>query len=97
MDRIRDFYATKEAKHHMKQKHNVEWHEVEEVMWTNPLLRKTTPSPNGQRRYYTMGQTSVGRSLVVILAKESSDTLRVVTAYEPKTKKQRRRFRSKKS
>lgn len=93
MDLIRNFYATKKAKHHMKQKHNVEWHEVEEVMWTNPPLRKTTSSPSGQRRYYTIGRTHVGRLLVVILAKESASTLRVITAYEPTTRKQRRRFK----
>lgn len=91
--RITRIYATRKAKEHMQQKHQVDWKEVEEAMAENPPLQRTYPSKTGERRYVAFGRTAAGRRLVIILAREDAHTLRVVTAHEPRGKKQRRRAR----
>jgi uncharacterized DUF497 family protein len=93
MNIIRRFYATEKAKRHFRQEHDVEWHEAEEVLLQNPPLRKTTPSAKGERRYYAVGRTDSGRLLCIILDREDAETVRVVTAYEPRGQKQRRRVK----
>jgi uncharacterized DUF497 family protein len=77
----------------MQQKHQVDWEEVEEAMAENPPLERTYSSKTGERRYVAFGRTAAGRQLVIILAREDAHTLRVISAREPRGKKQRRRAR----
>jgi len=92
---IRRVYATAKAKEHIERKHQVHWEEVLEALESNPTIYRTYPSPSGERRYVAFGRTEAGRKLVIVMALESQNTFRVITAYEPKTKKQLRRFKRK--
>jgi uncharacterized DUF497 family protein len=94
-NRVRRVYATKRAKEHMAKKHQVTWEEVLEALEAKPAIYRTYPSESGERRYIAFGRTEAGRTLVIVLALEKPDTFRVITAYEPKGKKQLRRFRRK--
>lgn len=94
-ERITRVYATAKAKEHMERKHRVRWEEVLEALESDPTIYRTYPSPIGERRYVAFGRTEAGRKLVIVMARESQNTFRVITAYEPKTKKQLRRFRKK--
>ncbi|MCS7265704.1 MAG: BrnT family toxin [Armatimonadetes bacterium] len=94
-ERFARVYATAKAKEHMEQKHQVRWEEVLEALGSNPPIYRTYPSPTGERRYVAFGQTETGRKLVIVMAQESPNIFRVITAYEPKTKKQLRRFKRK--
>lgn len=93
--RVTRVYATLKAKEHMEQKHQVRWEEVLEALESNPPIYRTYPSLSGERRYIAFGRTGAGRRLVIVMAQESQNALRVITAYEPKTKRQLRRFRRK--
>ncbi len=91
--RVHRIYATLKAKEHMRLKHAVDWDEVEEAMAENPPLYQTYSSRTGERRYVAFARTAAGRRLVVILAREGAQTLRVITARDPRGKKQMRRRR----
>ena len=93
--RIKRVYATDKAKAHMLKKHRVTFEEVLEALEKAPTLYRTYPSQSGERRYVAFGRTEAGRQLIIILALEGADAFRVITAYEPKSKKQKRRFRRK--
>ena len=78
--RIRHWRASVYARQHMLQKHNVEWHQVQEAVASAPELRRG-PDRRGERRYYVEGRSVAGRPLTVIFRIEG-DTARVITAYE---------------
>ncbi len=77
----------------MERKHQVSWDEILEVLESQPAIYHIYPSPKGERRYIAFGRTGGGRRLVIVMAIEELDTFRAITAYEPKTKKQLRRFK----
>jgi len=93
LNRVRRVYATKRAREHMAEKHQVTWDEVLEALEAKPAIYRTYPSESGERRYIAFGRTEAGRPLVIVLALEKPDTFRVIMAYETKGKKQLRRFR----
>lgn len=87
----RQVYASEHAKRHMLEKHGVEYEEAEEALLsvqTVERVRTTTPS---ERRYLARGRTVDGRRLNVVFAREPEGRARIITAYEPRTRRQRRR------
>ena len=78
--RMRRWTASVRAREHMLEKHNVEWHEVEEVMQKSPQIRRGR-RVRGEQRYYVHGRTRAGRRLTVVFAVRG-DTGAVVTAYQ---------------
>ena len=76
-----EFYATGTARRHMLDKHRVHWSEVEEVL-SGPVRGLRAADVRGERRYMISGRTTGGRRLRIVVALESVDRIRVVTAYE---------------
>lgn len=89
---LRDYYASDIAKEHMWQDHRVEWEEVREVLDEQPSLRRAR-TERDEPRYWADGTTVGGRALRVVVALESDGRARVITAFPPRTRKQKRRFR----
>jgi len=82
--RLEHFYATRRARGHMLSKHQVEWHEVVEVMEQN-LPPRRIRSAGAPRRYYVVGRTPAGRRLKVIFELEAQRRARIITAYQPRS------------
>jgi uncharacterized DUF497 family protein len=70
-------------------RHQVEPHEVEQVIWDDPHARRGP----GKSRYRLYGQTDAGRYLFIVLDREYDDVFYVVTArdMDKREKKQYRR------
>ena len=75
------FYATRAAREHMAAKHHVEWHEVREVL-SGTVRAVRTRDVCGEKRYVINGHADSGRRLRIVVAGESLDTFRVITAFE---------------
>ncbi|HEY3397963.1 MAG TPA: BrnT family toxin [Armatimonadota bacterium] len=78
---IKHFYATAKARKHIIDKHGVNLYEVEEVLAGDPTFWRIA-DVDGERRYRLIGQSAAGRRLKVYVARESDDTMRLITAYE---------------
>ncbi|MBM3497073.1 MAG: hypothetical protein FJX74_00220 [Armatimonadetes bacterium] len=77
----------------MADDHGVEYEEAVEALRSAPHLEQATSGPSGQRRYRACGLTSGGRRLEVIVARDQGGWMRIITAFEPRGQKQRRRHR----
>ncbi len=77
----------------MLEKHGVEYEEAEEALLSVQTVERVRTATPSERRYLARGLTADGRRLNVIFAREAGDLARIVTAYEPRTRKQRRRHR----
>jgi len=75
----------------MLQKHGVEFDEVVEVLAAVSGAHRVQGRSVDERRYMADGRTQSGRRLCVVFVREQGSRVRIITAYEPQGRKQRRR------
>ena len=85
---LSDFYVEGEAAYYRG-----DYDEAVEALLSAPHVERGRASCPSERRYMARGQTSSGRRLTVVFAREGDGWARIVTAYEPRGRKQTRRHR----
>jgi uncharacterized DUF497 family protein len=86
-------FASEAARRHMLDKHGVEYDEAVEALLSRGHVKRIRSDSPDERRYLAQGQTDEGRRLNVVFVRQWGGRARVVTAYEPRSRKQRQRHR----
>jgi len=77
----------------MLDKHDVTYEEACEAAESTANYLRTTDGPGGERRYIAAGRTGADRRLIVIFADEGAGQGRIITAREPRGRKEEARHR----
>ena len=82
--------ASRAIEENIRQKHGLEWSEVEEVFLQGPFVTKAEIDQYDEQRYIALGPTSSGRMTLVVFVLMGT-TARVITARSA-TDRERRRY-----
>ena len=89
----RDVYALRAVREKLLDKHDVEFEEAVEALLSDSNPERVQSDSAHERRYLARGRTDSGRLLNVVFVRETGGGARVITAYEPTGRRQRRRHR----
>lgn len=85
---IEEFRVSPYAERHMLEKHGVDLEDAVSAAESTPRQTRTYSAESGENRYVIPGRTETGRRLWVIFADdEGGGTGRIITAYDPLSKR----------
>lgn len=80
---IEEFRVSPYAERHMLEKHGVDLEDAVDAAESTSRQTRTYSAESGENRYVIPGKTEAGRRLWVIFADEGGGTGRIITAYDP--------------
>ncbi len=91
LSNIKDFEWDQGNVHKNEIKHNVKWHECEQIFFNKPLLLLVDQKHSEiETRYYAYGKTDEGKQLAIVFTLRDNK-IRVISA-RPMSKKERRHY-----